>query len=581
MVTMVPANPKESTNFSENAVFRALEGITDRPDWVVLHSIEVFQNIFTLESEVDFVVLVPGQGIVVIEVKNPDSVTYADGEWTLEGVPRKHKDPLHQLSRARSNLKAYLDRHDIPTTMPIARLLWFTGINRHQISIDRPQDISFFEWEMGLENDLHNPAKFIEHILESHVRSYGEAEDLHFEPASFDKERVAQIRNTIWTNFTTKFTKTDRRNERKVRSRRLLEQQVALLDLIETNRHIYFEGSAGTGKTALIQEAARRKAKQGKRTLITCWNYMLAEELSLLDAGRPNLTIRDLNNLMLEIVGRTGNPKNASSDWFQVELPKLAIEELKAHPGRYQFDAICVDEFQDIAHMDDILEFLFRLGNPTLENTEVVLAGDKVQAIMGGSLSRDPLTVVRALFPDTVHARLRINCRNTPSLANNLANLLNLKGVDFQSFRERDVEEGGLEIRHIRGADQAKELEKAINQLRENYLDEDIRILSPFGENRSLLGRLFKSESMSQSERNLKKLCKHQSSNGKIRWRSISKFKGLESDAVIIADINQEAVDALAARGQRLEDLLYVGITRAKYKCIVLVSDKVAFRGFS
>ena len=128
------------------------------------------------------------------------------------------------------------------------------------------------------------------------------------------------------------------------------------------------------------------------------------------------------------------------------------------------------------------------------------------------------------------------------------------------------------------GQDQAKELEKTINQLRETYLDDDIRILSPFGENRSLLGKLFKSESKSQAERQLKKLCKHQSSKGAIRWRSIAKFKGLESDAVIITDINQEALDALVARGQRLEDLLYVGITRAKYRCVVLVSDRVAFK---
>lgn len=58
----------------------------------------------------------------------------------------------------------------------------------------------------------------------------------------------------------------------------------------------------------------------------------------------------------------------------------------------------------------------------------------------------------------------------------------------------------------------------------------------------------------------------------KVGWRSIFKFKGLEAGAVIITDLNPAAVETTRQRELDLDDLLYVGMTRAKYQCIVLDS---------
>lgn len=98
----------------------------------------------------------------------------------------------------------------------------------------------------------------------------------------------------------------------------------------------------------------------------------------------------------------------------------------------------------------------------------------------------------------------------------------------------------------------------------------EIVILSPFGENHSTVGRLLQRAEKSQDERWLRKQLKHEGALGKVGWRSIFKFKGLEAEAVILTDLGQEAREFVATGGLSWDDLIYVGLTRAKYRCVVL-----------
>jgi len=51
------------------------------------------------------------------------------------------------------------------------------------------------------------------------------------------------------------------------------------------------------------------------------------------------------------------------------------------------------------------------------------------------------------------------------------------------------------------------------------------------------------------------------------------KFKGLESEVIVITDLGRDAQDFFEKIGRSYQDAVYVGITRAKTKCIVLVQD--------
>src|SRR5690606_2434928 len=103
------------------------------------------------------------------------------------------------------------------------------------------------------------------------------------------------------------------------RGRILLDaRQAQLLELIELNDRVLVEGVAGTGKTVIAAEAARRRARLGQRTLLVCFTRALARHLS------------------------------ATLDDTSVDV--VPVRELDEAPPSY--DAIIVDEAQDLAPAD-------------------------------------------------------------------------------------------------------------------------------------------------------------------------------------------------------------------------------------
>jgi superfamily I DNA/RNA helicase len=59
---------------------------------------------------------------------------------------------------------------------------------------------------------------------------------------------------------------------------------------------------------------------------------------------------------------------------------------------------------------------------------------------------------------------------------------------------------------------------------------------------------------------------------GEIGWRSVSKYKGMEADVVVIIDLDDETAGKLEADGKTLLDQLYVGMTRARFALYLITS---------
>lgn len=571
---MIPARARPKANSSERALFNAIESIQDRPNWTCIHSLSLTDNLFTIDGEADFVVLVPGKGILVIEAKSPSYVEYKDGEWYLDRTPKPEKSPLDQLNKATSSIYRFLENRDLYKDFPIARLVWFTSISQHQLDNKSPGDMQFYFWEIALKDDLSKTAETIEKVLDNYIETHKDREQMELDPAAFDDEAAKAVSRALINDFKTLTTPEGRYADRANAAREALEEQKAILDLVETNDHLYLDGAAGTGKSYLLMDLAMKSAKAGKRSLLVCWNVMMAEELKRLMGPRENLDVYDFNSMMLEICGLQRNKKNASSDWYDNELPTKALEVLDAKPHWGDYEGIFVDEFQDIAGNAKILELLFKLSaSKKPKGTQLVLAGDQNQQILSEkSIPGNPFEVAKYLIPDLMHIRLRTNCRNAPSLTKNLAEITGVN-ADIIKHRLPDSTAGGLEVVSAKPGQEAKLLALTIRSLLEEYRPQDIRILSPFGFNSSLVGKLFFKESHSSDERWLKTVLKNPNSeSGEIRWRSIAKFKGLESDVVIITDVNQEAHDFIKSTGKSLGEVLYVGITRARYKCVVISS---------
>lgn len=582
MVIMIPAAPRKGANRAEQTVFSALEGIVDKPDWVVLHSVDLGQNFAGIEGELDFLVLAPEHGILLIETKSAKSVQYAEGNWYLEKNPSPTKNPFQQLNGARRTLRGFLKKNNALGSEPFARLVWFTSLGRHHMDNSSPGDLQFFEWELAWSDDLARPAAIIEKTLSEHFAWFDGVDEVKLNPQALTAERATEIRKLILADFVGYETPDSAKKRRISEEQTLLDDQLALLSLVETNQHLYFDGPPGTGKTFLLAEAARHSASSESKTLVTCYNILMAAELETMVGGRPGVDVKVWNRVLLDICGLRDNPELASTEWFEEDLPALALKRLEESPYLADYDAIFVDEFQDISSHPLHRELLVALmKNKEIDATRVVLAGDSRQQIMiDKSRRKDSLASARLVIPHLVHVRLARNCRMAPQLAREAQKKLKIAN-QFTLHRVPESTEGGLSVVPVESGGEVKALAKAVRSLLETYRPQDIVILSPFGLKSSLSSELMMSHSADGPwgsadakwlRKQLRPTDENQHHTAGITWHSIFKFKGLEADAVIITDVSPEAIDFAHSRNIDFDDTLFVGMTRPKYHCVVLDS---------
>jgi len=584
MPRMHPSRLPHSANRSERMLFTAFEGLQGHDDWVVLTGLTVGQHVAGLSGEVDAIVIAPGKGILLIEAKSAEHVEYRDGQWFLARNPSPTKNPLVQLDGARRSVRHFLKQHDLlKGDEPIARLVWFTNLGRWQFDNGSPHDLTFFEWELAWADDLAKPGATVERVLAEHSAWFGEAEGVEVEPASLTAAHAGLIADALLASFTATSSASDRRRARLIDERALLADQELVLELLETNPHLYFDGPAGCGKSWLVAVAARRHARAGRRTLLTCWNVLMAESLREQVGESPlDLEVADLNAVMLRVCGLDANPEGADDRWYRHELPERALAALAKHPERGSFAAICVDEFQDIAGVPLLMDVLRALSvGGDLARTSLVLAGDAGQQIMRAAGERaEPLPAARELAPTLVHVRVRRNCRVAPRLLRAISGQLG-RPLDHSGDRLPDSAEAKLDVVTVTEGRELPALLSALKGLLEQYAPDDIVVLSPFGEQSSLVGRFLAREpglvaSENREERQLRDLLTGERA---ISWRSIFKAKGLDAGAVVLTDISTEAAEWADERHLSWNDLLYVGMTRAQYRCIVLRSEGAPWRG--
>ncbi len=573
MPRMIPPEPRSGANRSERELFRAFEGIQDHPDWVVIHSLAIGRHRAGLTGELDFLVLVPGKGMVIIEAKSPRYVEYKGGRWHLDRTPKPGKDPLQQLEGARRSLRGFLkDAGILRGDEPIARLVWFTSLGRHQFVNRTPGDLQFFEWELGWHEDLDRPVWLIEKVLDEHLAWFQQVDEVAIDPASMTVEHVAKISSSLLADFTASRTKADDKRDRTNRERRLLAEQRFALELLQTNPHVYFDGPAGTGKSFLLAESAIRFARDlHMPTLLTCWNVLMADELRGMVRGRTQLIdVDNLNTVMLRLCGLAANPPDADNTWYRQTLPQRALEAVREHPHLACYQALCIDEFQDLADEPAVLDLVLALTASPIAHCPVVLAGDDRQRILSTTTEAPgSVSVARSRLPGIVHARVRRNCRMLPSIADGVSRYLD-PAFTFTGHRMPGTLPGGLTRVPVGDDTETAALATALRELLADYEPEDIVVLSPFGEKSSLAARVLRGSGRSGDEVWLRKQLVREDGAGRIRWFSVSKFKGLDTDAVVVTDLDADARDWVESTGHSWNDVRYVAESRGKYRVVLL-----------
>ncbi len=412
MARLIPSFFDDRTPPGERDVFNMLAAGPD--DWVALHSLDLAPSNRGLRTEIDFVVIVPDTGVLCLEIKSHDAISFEDGQWY---PPEIKRSPFKQASDGRHTFYRRL-RELAPQFhhVPVVHCCIFTHAR-----FDLSPNLSVPSRELM---DARVFRTFVTGEafcadLKARMCSSIEAEDnLHplTRPLS-----PTQIETIVGICLPVQKRRPGAREEIQKREQdieRLLRvQQKPVLELTALNDRVVVGGAAGTGKTLIAMEVARRAAERGRRTGLVCFNQLVGDwmrqQIQRPRAAAPNLIAGRAIRIMAEMTGVT-IPRDPSPRFWDHELPERLEERLTDPDFRVsaQFDYLVVDEAQDLLARPSLWECLTRFLDGGMAGGSYCLLGDFDNQVLGERQRMDEaLAAIRTAGKPATY-RLSENCRN-------------------------------------------------------------------------------------------------------------------------------------------------------------------------
>lgn len=546
----------------EHEIFRSLRDDPATSDWIVLHSLDIAEHQKQVSGEADFVIVVPKKGVLCLEVKACSTLRRTpEGLWYYGTDPKGDaRGPFKQSSAAMHSIR----KHLLKTRPDLTGVVFWSAVVFPYVALT----ITSGEWHHWQVIDKHlftaRPlASSIDTILDrARANLQGHARGSWFNPALSEPtpEQCEVIAQTLRPHF--EFIESSKSHAERLGAelKHYTEEQYMVLDAMDANPRVAFEGPAGTGKTLLAIEAARRGRAAGRRVLLLCFNRLLGKWLEEEAAGlRPEVTAGTLHSYMVEVAAVTPGTVNNSEFW-ETTLPRLALDKLIDTTGAaYCFDELVIDEAQDVLR-DDYLDFLDLSLKGGFASGRWRLFGDfEKQAIYGAAnLTLEKVLEKRAKGVPSYS--LRINCRNPPRIAES-ARLLG--GLD-PSYRKILRPDNGVEprIRYYKDseAQQALLIETLDGLYKDGFASNDIVILSTRSEAACAASQI-NSQPWKSRLRPFATVAK-----GHARYCSVHAFKGMEAPAVVVTDVDRISDPASMA-------IFYIAITRAVDRLVLIVHE--------
>lgn len=538
MVVMHPRTLHEPDvkSAAEKKVFDALAaGLGD--GWEAFHSIGWVsrdREAGSAEGEIDFVIAHPERGVLCLEVKG-GGIECRHGEWygIHDGEPKRIRDPFGQAIDHTHALRRKLG--GMPAKgggkLLIGHALAFPDISVHGLALapDAPPELIIDRNEMATIGGA------VERALAYH-RPAGA------EPVGPGANGMRKLREILAPNVRIEVPMAVRFLDEEEALVTLTHDQARLLQMHGRERRMVVTGPAGSGKTMLAVERAKRVAAKGGDVLFVCFNRRLRDHLRRAekDSGVQFHTFHGLCTALAKRAGvslSTDGGNEPGPGYFDEELPLAllaAIEELGP-----QYDALFVDEAQDLSN--DWLEALIgTLREP--DEAFVWLFMDDNQRVYDNRLA----------VPDEFRRfDLIHNCRNTQAIHRMVMEKYEGEvepeaiGPEGRAVELIQTDEGPAAVRAI-VAGLCGEQE---------VVPQDVVVLSSHGIEKSAVaaagcGRY----SFVDEPRPL---------GDHVRFASIRAFKGLESPVVVLCEL--EDLD-----DETIDQQLYVGLSRARNHCVIV-----------
>jgi hypothetical protein len=518
---MIPSTIAPSTkSAAERRIYQALAA-ADYPHASALHSLRLSRHEYKATGELDFVVVSP-LGVLVLEVKGGGVRCDDDGIWWFRdryGEERRSSEgPFHQAESGMWSLRnLLLDTlpEDEVRTPTFGFAVVFADCDFDVTSVEWSQEIVIDNRRLHASEGLGALIRHVQqHWRERRGRS-GSVTQLVLDHA------VARLRPRFERvpSLRVQAREIDQTTER------LTEEQYSRLDIIESSPRIVCCGGAGTGKTFLALELARRHVALGQRTALTALN----------------------RHLLAFLAGRTGTDG----------VTFIPFDELGGYASA---EVLIVDEAQDILDFAG-LEVLSRSVEGGLEGGWWrIFLDPNAQAGLAGTFDPEALGYLDAC--GAVRADLRRNCRNTEDIV-----------VQTQLVTGADLgvptAGTGPEVEYawfVDRPDETKSLARHIEALYSQGVEPgDITVLSPLPWERSCFSSL-----PAHLIRNSVRFSPESAAMWPVAvlsFSTVSDFKGLENRFICVVDVEHFGDDQASIA------LLYIAMSRARAALWVAINQ--------
>lgn len=563
MARMIPPKVDQGcTSPGEREIFQRLRDDPRTRAWIALHSLDIAQHVRRVSGEADFVIIVPNKGVLCLEVKACTSLRRNQGAWYYGTDPEPdYRGPFRQASEAMHSLRRRL----IERRPDLSKVVFWSAVIFPYIDF-QAQSPEWHSWQVVDRRAFISTStgQLAERVMDSaraHLANLGVPwfYPLAEEPYS---EQCEAICHALRPDFEYHETQKIRLGRAAEETKRYTEEQYSALDAMQSNPRIIFDGPAGTGKTFLAIEAARRGSLAGNKTLFLCFNRLLGQWLNEQMQEIAGLTVGTLHKHLLDVSGHVaGETDVRNSDFWEIELPQIAIESLVDDVGgRHFFDEVILDEAQDVMR-EPYLDFFDLSLKGGLASGRWRIFGDfQLQNIYG---AEDPFSALRKrLGQDPPSYQLSINCRNKPRVAA----LAGLVTGPIRSYSKVLRSDDGLEPEFHVFRNMEEQRRQLIDVLEGLYADgfrgQDIVILSAHAHDTC-------AEAITAAPWAQRIRPKETTIPGLISHCTVHAFKGLEASVVILTDISDlSTVEGLS--------LMYVGVTRALDRLHVFAGSQAA-----
>lgn len=531
MATVLPEHPVYGHPSEEMIVEKLRDQLSEDSLIVVGQRVSTDEK----EHEVDILVAMPGAGIVAMEIK-AGQITVEDGQWIQGSGAKQYRiDPVAQCRDALYALRGFVSADP---RWPQQYQRWTHMLVFPHASI--PDDFA-------LPDIRRNRIADRDQLDQLATIAYRLAQDSGSPDRPFlALATVDRLAEALGGRGLPQRDVVARAAENADIADALTREQSVLLRAIDALPRVEIRGGAGSGKTFLALEQARRLSRAGQRVALICYSHGLAGYLKRVTGGwrrrEQPAYVGEFHALGVEWGAPVGPDERVRSKetvhWWEVELPRLMAELADQLPDGKKFDAVIVDEAQDFADQwwRPVIGAL-RDG----ENGRLLIVGDAGQSVFERA-GRPPV--------DLVPLVLDHNLRNTRQIASAFLPLvgqrMELRGGTGPEVRY--VEVGAGEDLVAAGDDEAVRL------LDEGWEPRDVALLVT-GSRHPIQVELQKEGNDAYWETFW--------DGEDIFYGHVLGFKGLERPAVVLVCNHHDHVD-------RLRERIYVGLSRATDVLVVV-----------